>query len=341
MPLTIGLTYDLRSEYRALGFAEEDVAEFDSNETIDTLEQTIRLLGYRTDRIGHVRSLCARLVAGDRWDLVFNVAEGVRGRSREAQVPCLLEAYGIGYTFSDPLVCAITLDKAVAKRLVKAAGLPTPPSFVVRCPADVRACELTYPLFAKPVAEGTGKGVTDRSRIDSPGQLDRVCRELLDRFAQPVLVEEYLPGREFTVAVLGNGPDAHVLGGMEIQILSQPDGGIYSHESKEKCEEKVRYSAVPPGTLRSELEELALRSYLALECRDAARVDIRCDRHGRPCFLEINPLPGLHPTHSDLPMIAACEGVTYAELIGTIIGNALDRLEKGDPVRRGRRAGSV
>jgi D-alanine-D-alanine ligase len=266
--------------------------------------------------------------------LVFNVAEGVSGRSREAQVPCVLEAFGVGYTFSDPLVCAATLDKAVAKRLVHAAGVPTPRFHVVRKSADSRSCSLEYPLFAKPLAEGTGKGVTDRSRIDSPRELVSVCGDLLNRFGQPVLVEEYLPGREFTVAVLGNGSSARALGGMEIEILSRRDGGIYSQESKEKCEELVRYSAVLPGPLRSELEDLALRSYVALECRDAARVDIRCDRNGRPCFMEVNPLPGLHPTHSDLPMIATNEGVTYAELIGTIIANALGRLEQGDSAAR-------
>jgi len=328
MGLGIGLVYDLRSDYLAEGYGPEQVAEFDSEETIAAIEGTIRSLGYAVERIGNARALAAALASGRRWDLVFNVAEGLAGRSREAQVPCLLELYGVGYTFSDPLVCAATLDKAVAKRLVRGAGLATADFHVVRAADDVRDVRLEYPLFAKPLAEGTGKGIDSRCRIESPGQLDEVCRSLLARFAQPVLVEEFLPGREFTVGVMGSGREARVLGTIEIEVLPQAASAIYSYESKERCEQLVRYSPVPAGALRRKVEKLALESYRALECRDAGRVDVRCDRRGRPAFMEVNPLPGLHPTHSDLPMIAAQEGMSYAELLGAIITSALARLGK-------------
>jgi len=197
MSLQIGLVYDLRKEYLAAGYSEEQVAEFDSEDTIESLEKTMRSLGHEVQRIGNARTLCSRLSAGERWNLVFTIAEGVSGRSREAQVPCILEVYKIPYTFSDPLVSAITMDKAVSKRLVREAGLNTPDFLVVRQLADLRDCRLKYPLFAKPIAEGTGKGIDNNSRIESERQLETICRELLTRFEEPVLVEEFLPGREF------------------------------------------------------------------------------------------------------------------------------------------------
>ncbi len=326
MNALIGLTYDLRSEYLAMGFSPEAVAEFDSDATINALEQTIRTLGCRTDRIGHVKNLCARLVKGDRWDAVFNIAEGVAGRGRESQVPCLLDAYGIAYTFSDPLVCAVTLDKSVAKRLVQSAGLHTPRFHVARDPAHLNNISLEFPLFVKPLAEGTGKGIDHTSRVEQPEDLVPACRALIDRFRQPVLIEEYLPGREFTVGLVGEGPSARVLGVMEVEILEHAQTDIYSYHVKEHCEQLVRYVRPHRDELIGAVERLALESYRVLECRDAGRVDIRLDRHGLPAFMEVNPLPGLHPDHSDLPLIAAQEGVTYSDLIRTILEGALSRV---------------
>jgi D-alanine-D-alanine ligase len=322
--LRIGLVYDLRKDYLAEGYSEDDVAEFDSEETIASLEGTIRGLGYMVERIGNVRALCGRLAAGERWDMVFNIAEGLSGRCRESQVPCILEAYGIPYTFSDPFVCALTLDKAFAKRIVRDAGLATPAFKVIERPADVADVRLRYPLFAKPLAEGTGKGVDAASRLNSPEELAAVCERLLAKFSQPVLVEEFLPGREFTAAILGNGAQAYVLGVMEIEVIDDPHA-IYSYAAKEECEHLCRYLPFREKPLYGQIESLALHTYRALQCRDTARVDIRCDGNGTPHFIEINPLPGLHPTHSDLPMIATQEGMSYSELIGTILTCACKR----------------
>jgi D-alanine-D-alanine ligase len=324
----VGLTYDLRSEYLASGFSEESVAEFDSDQTVDAVDSAIRQLGHQTERIGNAFSLAKKLAAGHRWDLVFNFAEGLKGRCRESQVPALLELYGIGYTFSDPLVCALTLDKAFAKRLVRDARLPTPDFAVIENLSQLPAVSLKFPLFAKPLAEGTGKGIDKHSKIDSPKHLQDICRKLLERFDQPVLIEEYLPGREFTTAVLGNGANARVLGTMEFTIRKDAPAQDYSYQVKELCEQFVHYFPMTKGKLRSEVEDLAVETYRVLECRDAARVDIRLDSAGRPSFLEINPLPGLNPTHSDLPMIAVQEGLSFKELIGIIINNALERLKK-------------
>ena len=325
--MIIGLTYDLRVNYENLGYDDEDIAEFDSEETISLIDQAIKSLGYKTDRIGNARSLSSRLVAGEKWDLVFNIAEGLSGRCRESQVPSILEVYNIGYTFSDPLVCALTLDKSFAKRIVRDAGLPTAKFKVIESPEDINHTAFEYPLFVKPVAEGTSKGINHNSLIESNDQLTQTCAYLLERFAQPVLVEEFLPGREFTVGVLGNGDDAYALGVMEIEIPQDKKGAIYSYVAKEQFEKLVNYLPYRKGSFHRQLEQLALKSYKALQCRDAARVDFRCDRKGMPCFLEINPLPGLHPTHSDLPVIATQEGMKYEELIGQIINNALKRLE--------------
>jgi D-alanine-D-alanine ligase len=335
--MMIGLVYDLRDDYLAQGFTEEQVAEFDSAGTIAALEKTLQSLGYAVQRIGRGLALAEQLAAGKRWDLVFNFAEGVSGRSREAQVPALLEMYGIPYTFSDPLVCALTLDKAMTKRVIQSAGLHTPGFCVVRSSEDIRSIDLPLPLFAKPLAEGTGKGVDEHSRIGSVEDLGRICLRLLERFRQPVLVEEYLPGREFTTAVLGTGRDAQVLGTMEIAIRQGAPAADYSYVVKELCEQWVNYFPMPKGALRDEVESLALQAHRVLECRDTSRVDIRLDARGRPAFIEINPLPGLHPTHSDLPMIAAQEGMAYEELLRRIVQSALARQESV-PCRLGKSA---
>ncbi len=325
--LSIGLVYDLRTEYLAMGFSAEESAEFDAEVTIDGIAGVLESLGHRVDRIGHARSLCARLVAGHRWDLVFNIAEGYRWRAREAQVPSLLELYDIPYTCSDPLVCALTLDKAVTKRVILSAGLRTPGFALISHLADVDAVSLQFPVFAKPNAEGTGKGIDDKSRIETKAQLAAVCEQLLERYRQPVLVEEYLPGREFTSAILGTGAKARVLGSMEIELLKPDRELIYSYDTKERCEEFVRYAALREPALRREVEDLALQSYRVLECRDVGRVDIRLDAGGHPNFIEVNPLPGMNPVHSDLPMIATQEGMSFRELIEAIVASAWERAE--------------
>ncbi|MBN1974859.1 MAG: hypothetical protein JW787_14560 [Sedimentisphaerales bacterium] len=325
MKKRIGLVYDLRNDYLALGYSESDVAEFDSEGTISALQETIESLGYETERIGNGWALCKALVAGRRWDMVFTIAEGLFGRSRESQVPALLELYQVPYTFSDPLVCAATLDKAIAKKLVASEGLPTPGFAVVRSPDDIANVGLSYPLFAKPLAEGTGKGIDQKSKIETPRQLDSICRSLLKKYKQPVIVEEYLSGREFTVGIVGSGQKARVIGTMEIEIAVDGEPAIYSYLNKEECETRIRYSALREPVKKQEVETLALRCYQVLECRDGGRVDIRCNGQGKPSFLEVNPLAGLHPSHSDLPMIATQEGMPYKDLINAILQSAFER----------------
>lgn len=326
--LSVGLTYDLRSEYLAAGYGEEETAEFDRPETIDAIAGAVQALGHRVDRIGHVRSLVGRLAAGQRWDLVFNISEGLHGQARESQVPALLDAFEIAYTFSDPLVTAVCLDKRMTKLVVRDAGLLTPRFALVERMSDVPAVDLQYPLFTKPVAEGTGKGVTAASKVLNAEQLEANCRELLQRFRQSVLVEEFLPGREFTIGIRGTGEAGRVIGTMEILLTAKAEAEVYSYTNKEYCEDRVEYTHPKPqdDSVVAAAERLALAAWKALGCRDAGRMDIRCDAQGRPQFMEVNPLAGLHPHHSDLPIIATAEGMEYLELIGHIVESAAARV---------------
>jgi D-alanine-D-alanine ligase len=324
--LRVGLTYDLREAYLKDGFSEVATAEFDSAETIDAIAAALSELGHVVDRIGHVKELAARLVAGDRWDMVFNVCEGMFGIAREAQVPALLDAYQIPYVFSDPLVCALTLHKGITKDVVRAAGLATPDFVVVHDLAAVARVDLPYPLFAKPIAEGTGTGIDARSKILNPVQLHSVCRQLLSEHAQPVLVERFLSGREFTVGILGTGSKATALATMEIQLRSGADADVYSFRNKEHWKELVHYQLLPAGELRHRIEALALRAWKVLNCRDGGRIDVRLDDAGEPQFLEVNPLAGLRPGYSDLPIMCEMTGMGYVTLIGAIMQSAVTRL---------------
>jgi D-alanine-D-alanine ligase len=328
--LVIGLTYDLRDDFAGLDLEEEELAEFDQPETIDALEGALRSLGHGPERIGNLSALVARLHAGARWDLVFNIAEGRSGFGREAQVPALLDAYGIPYTFSDPLACAVTLHKPTAKRLLRDHGLPTPAFAVVESAADLSRVRLSWPLFAKPAAEGTSKGVDGTSLVRTEAELARTCERLLKRFRQPVLVEEYLPGRELTVGILGSGKAAAAVGAIEVSLLEGADRGVYSFKNKEQCEELVRYTLVDDAFARS-CAEIALAAWRALGCRDGGRVDLRADASGAPQILEINPLPGMHPSHSDLPILWQKTGRAYAELVDAIVASALQRAELRAP----------
>jgi len=284
-------------------------------------------LGHRTDRIGHARQLIARLARGDRWDLVLNFAEGLFGIAREAQVPAILDVYQIPYTFSDPLVMAMALDKGLAKVAARHGGVPTPDFAVVREAADAGRIALGFPLFAKPLAEGTGKGISPASKVRDPQSLREVCENLLARFHQPVLVEPFLPGREFTVGLIGTGAEAEVLGTLEIVLLPGAEEDVYSYVNKERCEELVEYRLVDARTDAevARAEDVALQAWRALGCRDAGRVDLRSDAAAQPQFLEVNPLAGLHPFHSDLPMLCTALGIPYVSLIERIVRSAAAR----------------
>ena len=322
--MRIGVTYDLRSDYLAMGYGEEETAEFDSEITIAALCEALTGLGFEPDRIGGVKKLTARLAAGDRWDGVFNFCEGLEGISREAQVPALLEAYDVPYVFSDPMTMALTLDKAMCKRVVRDCGIPTAEFTVLECIEDAAKISLAFPLFVKPLAEGSGKGIDANSKVDNLLALRCASAELLRKFRQPVLVETFLPGREFTVAITGTGDDAAVLGVSEIVKKANYVGDGYGFENKEVWEDKVDIIGAPPADAKV-AGEIALRAWRVLRCRDGGRVDIRYDGHDQPHFIEVNPLAGLRPGYSDMCFIATREGVSYQQLIAKIMDSFLKR----------------
>lgn len=322
--MKIGLTYDLKDDYRLLGMSEDQIAEFDSSETIEAIESALGGLGFETCRIGNIFSLVRQLAAGNKWDMVFNICEGLYGIGREAQVPALLDAYQIPYTFSDPCILGLTLHKALAKRAVRDMGIPTPEFFLVERLQDVKRVSMEFPLFVKPFSEGTSKGVTAKSVIRSRDELQQMCAELLGQYRQPVLVERFLPGREFTVGIVGTGDRAEAVGIIEVVLREQADQGVYSYLNKDRCEELVSYER-PDDAVAALAVSTAIEVWKGLGCLDAGRVDLRCNEHRVPEFIEVNPLAGLHPTHSDLPIICTAEGIAYDELIRRIMASALER----------------
>jgi D-alanine-D-alanine ligase len=324
--MRIGLTYDLRADYLAAGYSEHETAEFERPDTIEAIVKTLTSLGHRVEKIGNVQKLTRRLAAGKRWDLVFNICEGLNGFGREAQVPALLDAYSIPYTFSDPLVLALALHKGMTKHVIRDNGLATPSFVVIDDPVQTRKVRLPMPLFAKPVAEGTSKGVDAHSKIQSLAELERVCAALIEEYGEPVLVETYLPGREFTVGLIGTGAAARAIGTLEVKLRPEADAEVYSYRNKENCESLVEYLLLDEPMLAVAVEGLALRAWRALGCRDAGRVDVRMDARGVPNFIEVNPLAGLHPDHSDLPILCKMKGMSYRELISGILESAGARL---------------
>ncbi|MGV8090277.1 MAG: ATP-grasp domain-containing protein [Mangrovibacterium sp.] len=324
--MKVGLTYDLKSEYLAMGYSAEETAELDKEETIEGIENALHYLGYETERIGHARVLMQRLLDGDRWDLVFNICEGMYGDGRESLVPALLDNWQIPYVFSSPATLALSLDKAMCKRVVCDAGIPTPDFCLIRSEADLTGEKPPFPLFVKPVSEGTGKGISEHSLICNDHDFAEVCTSLLHRFNQPVLVESYLPGREFTVGVIGNGNDARVVGVMEV-VFKKDIQEIYSYENKQNYEEVVEYRNVDGETGRK-CAELALKVWHVTGSRDGGRVDMKLNGQGEPEFIEINPLAGLNFHDSDLPILAGLNGMSFIELISAIMKAAEKRIFK-------------
>ncbi|MGI6394451.1 MAG: D-alanine--D-alanine ligase family protein [bacterium] len=323
--MKLGFTYDLKDDYLKAGFSAEEVAEFDTIETIEGIEKTLTKLGYSVDRIGAAKSLISRVVAGERWDIVFNIAEGIKGVGREAQIPAILDIYEIPYVFSEPMVLSLTLHKAMAKRIVRDAKIKTPDFHVVYSPDDIKNIQIPYPLFVKPLSEGTGKGIDAASMINSQYDLEKTVLLMLKKYCQPVLVEKFLPGREFTVGITGTGDEAKVVGVIEVNFLKEAQSNIYGLVSKKNYEKMVHYT-VPEKEIFDKCADTALACWKVLECRDGGRVDLRNNEKGEPEFIEVNPLAGLNPIDSDLPILARMSGLSYDGLIKEIIDSATKRI---------------
>ncbi len=328
--MKIGFTYDLRDRHEPDHHSPIDFyGEFETEETIAAIVEALRSLGHEVIQIGNLPSLLHFLAEGNRVELIFNMSEGRYGRARESQIPGVLEAYRIPYTFSDPHTLAICLDKGLTKDMLRKANIPTPDYQVLRPYEPIRLTDVTLdalPLFLKPLYEGTSKGIDERAIVRSEAQMQARVHWLWETYQQPVLLEKYLPGREFTVGLLGSGAETRVIGASEISLKKERE--VYGFFEKEACEELVSYDFFTDQPLYDELAELSIKTWQLLECRDGGRVDFKLDENGRPYVLEANTLPGLHPTHSDLPMIATGAGMRYAELLGEILGYAIQRMEQ-------------
>ena len=336
--MKIGLTYNLRSTGHSsptANWTDDAEEEFDSPETIQTLSSVLESFGHEVELLGDGMPMLRRLVEGSRPDLVFNFAEGTgSGRSREARVPAVLEMLDIPYTGSDPLTLSVTLDKPCAKQLVRGAGLATPDWLVVD--GDIAECRsrlatIPLPVIVKPACEGSSKGIHQTNLVEEPGRLLEVVEQMAALYRQPVLVEEFIDGEELTVGIVGHRPQK-VLGIMRVVPLDTAGRPfIYSLEVKRNMDH-VSYECpaqFSPADTRA-IETAALAVWRALGCRDVGRIDFRLRNHV-PYFLEVNPLPGLNPKTSDLPIMARALGIEYPDLIGRILQAAIMRLAEHAP----------
>ncbi len=322
--MIVGLTYDLRTQYVFKSSDPPDAnAEFDHPDTIQVIQDALEALGHRVVRIGNAEQLL-QVWNALPVDLVFNIAEGYAGRNREAQVPILLEMRGIPYTGSDGLTQALTLDKRVTKKLLLAEGIPTPRFFEMAHPSDPLPQDVIYPLIVKPRYEGSSKGLSDQSVVRSMRDLRAQAEWLMGTYHQPALVEEFIRGNEFTVAIVGNeAPEVFPV--VRIQIDGHDELGdlFYTYA---RIAEGTRY--VIPARIDAELErrlqELALATYRAVDCVDFGRVDFRVDEEGSPFVLEINPLPSLS-TEDVFGILAGHLGLPYGAMIAKILNAAIRR----------------
>lgn len=316
--------------------ARDEFAEWDSPTTIAAVESALSRLG-KVVRLEANEDFPERL-RQTKPHIVFNIAEGFYGVNREAHVPAICEFFGIPYSGSDPFTLSLCLDKARAKETLAFHGIPTPRFVVVRKPQELRAVSkrLRFPLFVKPLHEGSSKGITDSNLCHDAAHLLEQTEFLLENYNQPVLVEEYLPGKEFTCAVLGNGDEATVLPivGMNFETLPEGAAPIYSFDAKfvwDRPENPLDIFQCPAritAALRKSIERVTLDAFHVLGCRDWARIDVRLDGAGVPNVLEVNPLPGILPDPADnscLPKAARAAGISYDELIQGCLKYAAER----------------
>jgi D-alanine-D-alanine ligase len=329
-PLRVGFAYNVKRIVPTPDAMEDSEAEYDSPTTLQAIREAIASWGHEIVDLEATPELPS-LLASTPLDLVFNIAEGLKGRNRESQVPALLELLDIPYTGSDPATLSIALDKGLAKKIVRQHGIQTPNFQLMTTGKERLLKDFTkFPLIVKPVAEGSSKGVVSKSVCNTESELREAVREILERYQQPALVEDYIAGREFTVGLLGE-KRPKVLVPMEVVFLDKSEKTpVYSFQHKLEWNDRIRYD-VPAKLDPAQLERLRSASraaFMALGCRDVARIDFRMDERGRIFFLECNPLPGLTPGWSDLVLIAQGSGIDYRNLIGEILSGAIRRYKE-------------
>jgi len=323
---TVGLTYDLKTDYE---FKEGDPpdanAEFDHPSTIDVIADALASCGVKVVRIGNAADLLGK-IENLNVDIVFNISEGISGRNRESQVPVLLEMFGIPFVGSDALTLGITLDKVMAKKIFISEDIPTPRFLEIKdSDTAFDTDHLKFPLIVKPRFEGSSKGLSDNSRVTNSEELKKQIDYITSAYKQPALIEEFISGQEFTVAIIGNDP-AQVLPAVQIKIDGRVQLGEKFYTFARITSDRLEYicPAKISKALEQKLADLALKTYNAVECRDFGRVDFRVDKQGNPYVLEINPLPSLS-TEDVFMLVAKNIGITYNEIIGRILTSALKR----------------
>ncbi|HTK82798.1 MAG TPA: ATP-grasp domain-containing protein [Bacteroidota bacterium] len=313
-------------------------AEWDTAETIEAVRAALALKHEVTMVEADERAF--ERLREHRPDIVYNMSEGFHGISREAQIPAICEMLQIPYTGSDPLTLAICLDKSRAKEILSYYHVPTPRFFVVNKMQDIQSLALDYPCMVKPLHEGSSKGIFDASLVTNAREMEQQVGSTLETYREPALIEEYLPGREFTVAMLGNGNSVRVLPIIEIKFDSLPDGvnPIYSYEAKwiwDQAENPLDIFECPANLtprLRHDIETICRRAYDHLRCRDWCRIDVRLDSFDIPHIIELNPLPGILPKIEDnscFPKAARAAGIDYSRLIQTVLELAAERYGLG------------
>jgi len=343
--LRVALLYNLKKNaLHRPGEPADAAAELDSEDTVQALHAALESGGHSVLPLEGDVELYPKLQSHRRGiDMAFNICEGHHGESRESQVPAMLEMLGIPYTASQILAQALSLDKAMAKRVWMSYGLPTAAFQVFDRPDMPLRPDMKYPLFAKPVSEGTAKGIDARSIIENEEELRGRLQWLIGLYRQPALVERFLPGREFTVGFLGNPLGSrekplsdrydergfHLFPVLEIDTspVAKSERGVYTNRIKSKMPLAINYlcPAEIPSGLERELKRLAIAAFLAIGAVDVSRVDFRLDSDGSPYLLEINTLPGMNPEISDLCMMAKADGMPYATMVNDILALAARR----------------
>lgn len=325
--MRIGLVYDLFDDYPWVEGEPFDAdAENEPEETVMALEAAFQRLGHETVRIGPARNLLPRM-DNPGFDVGLSIAEGARSRNREGEAPTLFELMGVPFLGSDALTMSLSLDKAWTKDLAVAAGVATPAYTVVADPGSVDA-PAGWPLFVKPRYEGSAKGLTSASRVETPEALEQQVRHVIEAYGQDALVESFVEGSEFTVAVVGSNPVRTL---PVIQRAVEPFSGIGLHVLDRKGLPEVDHAWELPGVLTPELESRlqadARAIFHKLECRDFARIDFRVDRSGKPWFLEINPLPTFAPDGT-FAIMAELMGQSYPDFLAALLDEALQRVAR-------------
>lgn len=352
---TVGLIVNLKQNVKVgLDAPPDALAEFDTPVTVDALEKALSSAGHEVIRLEGDETLLdsIRLTSPD---ICFNIAEGIRGDARESQVPALLELLDIPYTGSKILGHAISLDKAATKRIWRDSGLPTGAFQTFITGHEKLDPGLTYPLFVKPVHEGTGMGINKHSVVNHPKELRKQVQWVIDTYHQPALVEDYLPGREFTVGIIGNrlSPGEarwnglydqrgyHIFPVLEIDSNVGAGNGLYNYDAKSyqptEGEAPLYLCPAPiPAPLERQLKRFAVAAFESIGALDLSRIDFRIGRDGRPYLMEINTLPGINPVVSDLCIMAQAEGMPYDQLIHEILNLAATRYAKAGKAIKGR-----